>query len=146
MIEWRFSRGVKEQTEKFLEGFSEVIPVEWLQYFDERELEMILCGVQNIDIVDWEKNTVLKNYQKTSKQILWFWKLVAELNNDDRSKLLSFVTGTCRLPHGGFAELIGSNGPQKFVIEKVGKDNQLPRSHTWYGYISYYILHKFIQF
>ena len=69
MIEWRFTRGVKEQTEKFLEGFSEVIPVEWLQYFDERELEMILCGVQNIDIVDWEKHTVLKNYQKTSKQV-----------------------------------------------------------------------------
>ena len=41
------------------------------------------------------------------------------------------MTGTCRLPHGGFSELIGSNGPQKFVIEKVGKENQLPRSHTW---------------
>ena len=59
---------------------------------------------------------------------------MAELNNDDRSKLLSFVTGTCRLPHGGFSELIGSNGPQKFVIEKVGKENQLPRSHTWFVY------------
>ena len=69
-------------------------------------------------------------------QIIWFWKLVAELNNDDRSKLLSFVTGTCRLPHGGFSELIGSNGPQKFVIEKVGKENQLPRSHTWYVYFN----------
>ena len=44
------------------------------------------------------------------------------------------MTGTCRLPHGGFSELIGSNGPQKFVIEKVGKENQLPRSHTWYVY------------
>ena len=44
------------------------------------------------------------------------------------------MTGTCRLPHGGFSELIGSNGPQKFVIEKVGKENQLPRSHTWYEY------------
>ncbi len=26
----------------------------------------------------------------------------------------------------------GSNGPQKFCIEKVGKENWLPRSHTWY--------------
>lgn len=133
MIEWRFTRGVQPQTEKFMEGFGEVIPIEWLQYFDEAELEMILCGVQNIDIQDWEKNTVLKNYQKNSKQIVWFWRLVEELNNDDRSKLLSFVTGTCRLPHGGFSELIGSNGPQKFVIEKVGKENQLPRSHTCFN-------------
>ena len=52
-----------------MEGFGEVIPIEWLQYFDEAELEMILCGVQNIDIADWEKNTVLKNYQKNSKQV-----------------------------------------------------------------------------
>ena len=69
MIEWRFTRGVQPQTEKFMEGFGEVIPIEWLQYFDEAELEMILCGVQNIDIADWEKNTVLKNYQKNSKQV-----------------------------------------------------------------------------
>lgn len=26
----------------------------------------------------------------------------------------------------------GSNGPQKFCIEKVGKETWLPRSHTWY--------------
>ena len=70
MIEWRFTRGVQPQTEKFMEGFGEVIPIEWLQYFDEAELEMILCGVQNIDIADWEKNTVLKNYQKNSKQVI----------------------------------------------------------------------------
>lgn len=28
--------------------------------------------------------------------------------------------------------LTGSNGPQKFCIEKVGKENWLPRSHTWW--------------
>ena len=26
-----------------------VVPLEWLQYFDERELELIICGMQNID-------------------------------------------------------------------------------------------------
>uniref|UniRef100_A0A2K5LKG3 E3 ubiquitin-protein ligase n=1 Tax=Cercocebus atys TaxID=9531 RepID=A0A2K5LKG3_CERAT len=45
-----------------------------------------------------------------------------------------FITGTCRLSLGGFAELIGSHGPQKFCIEKVGKDTWLPRNQfglTW---------------
>lgn len=69
MIDWRFTRGVEEQTTKFLEGFGEVIPIEWLQYFDERELEMMLCGIHKIDIDDWKKNTILKNYQQTSKQV-----------------------------------------------------------------------------
>lgn len=31
-----------------------------------------------------------------------------------------------------FAFVTGSNGPQKFCIEKVGKENWLPRSHTWW--------------
>ena len=40
MIDWRFSRGVKDQTKAFLDGFNEVVPLQWLQYFDERELEV----------------------------------------------------------------------------------------------------------
>jgi len=40
VLEWRFKRGVEEQTKAFLEGFEEVVPLHWLQYFDERELEV----------------------------------------------------------------------------------------------------------
>lgn len=49
MAEWRFSRGVQEQTKAFLDGFNEVVPLQWLQYFDEKELEVrtfvTQCGV-----------------------------------------------------------------------------------------------------
>ena len=44
-----------------------------------------------------------------------------------------YSIGTCRVPVGGFAELMGSNGPQRFCIEKVGKENWLPRSHTCFN-------------
>ena len=40
MTQWRFTRGVEDQTKAFLEGFNEVVPLQWLQYFDERELEV----------------------------------------------------------------------------------------------------------
>ena len=40
MTEWRFKRGVEEQSKAFLDGFNEVVPLQWLQYFDERELEV----------------------------------------------------------------------------------------------------------
>jgi len=133
MIDWRFSRGVKEQTRAFLDGFNEVVPLQWLQYFDERELELMLCGMQEFDIDDWHRNTIYRNYTKTSKQIQWFWQYVRGLDNEKRARLLQFVTGTCRIPVGGFAELLGSNGPQRFCIEKVGKDTWLPRSHTCFN-------------
>lgn len=56
-----------------------------------------------------------------------------QTDNEKRARLLQFVTGTCRVPVGGFAELMGSNGPQRFCIEKVGKDTWLPRSHTCFN-------------
>ncbi|XP_043082730.1 NEDD4-like E3 ubiquitin-protein ligase WWP1 [Puntigrus tetrazona] len=133
MAEWRFSRGVESQTKAFLDGFNEVVPLQWLQYFDEKELEVMLCGMQEVDLQDWQRNTVYRHYTRNSKQIIWFWQFVKEVDNEVRLRLMQFVTGTCRLPLGGFAELMGSNGPQKFCIEKVGKETWLPRSHTCFN-------------
>ncbi|XP_043946210.1 E3 ubiquitin-protein ligase Itchy homolog isoform X1 [Protopterus annectens] len=133
VAEWRLSRGVEEQTQAFFEGFNEVLPQQYLQYFDAKELEVLLCGMQEIDLNDWPRHTIYRHYTRTSKQIIWFWQLVKELDNEKRMRLLQFVTGTCRLPVGGFADLMGSNGPQKFCIEKVGKENWLPRSHTCFN-------------
>ncbi|XP_023682957.2 NEDD4-like E3 ubiquitin-protein ligase WWP2 isoform X3 [Paramormyrops kingsleyae] len=133
LTDWRFTRGVEEQTKAFLDGFNEVVPLEWLRYFDEKELELMLCGMQEVDLSDWQKNTIYRHYTKNSKQIHWFWQVVKEMDNEKRIRLLQFVTGTCRLPVGGFSELIGSNGPQKFCIDKVGKETWLPRSHTCFN-------------
>uniref|UniRef100_A0A803T903 HECT-type E3 ubiquitin transferase n=1 Tax=Anolis carolinensis TaxID=28377 RepID=A0A803T903_ANOCA len=133
MAEWRFSRGVQEQTKAFLDGFNEVVPLQWLQYFDEKELEVMLCGMQEVDLADWQRNTVYRHYTRNSKQIIWFWQFIKEADNEVRMRLMQFVTGTCRLPLGGFAELMGSNGPQKFCVEKVGKETWLPRSHTCFN-------------
>ncbi|UYV69678.1 WWP1 [Cordylochernes scorpioides] len=133
ITDWRFARGQEEQTKAFLDGFNEVLPLEWLHYFDERELELMLCGMQEIDIDDWQRNTIYRHYTRTSKQVVWFWQFVRDMDNEKRARLLQFVTGTCRVPVGGFAELMGSNGPQKFCIEKVGKETWLPRSHTCFN-------------
>ncbi|KAE8576588.1 hypothetical protein XENTR_v10004253 [Xenopus tropicalis] len=133
VAEWRLSRGVEEQTQAFFEGFNEILPQQYLQYFDAKELEVLLCGMQEIDLNDWQRNTIYRHYTRTSKQIIWFWQFVKEIDNEKRMRLLQFVTGTCRLPVGGFADLMGSNGPQKFCIEKVGKENWLPRSHTCFN-------------
>uniref|UniRef100_A0A183IUA2 HECT-type E3 ubiquitin transferase n=1 Tax=Soboliphyme baturini TaxID=241478 RepID=A0A183IUA2_9BILA len=133
MTEWRLNRGVEEQTKAFFAGFNSVFPLEWLQYFDERELELLLCGMQEIDVEDWQRNTIYRGYNSSSKQIQWFWQFTSTLDSVKRARLLQFVTGTCRVPVGGFAELMGSNGLQLFCIEKTGKENWLPRSHTCFN-------------
>lgn len=102
MVSWRFTRGVEEQFKSFLEGFNEIVPIQWLQYFDERELELILVGIQDFDINDWQEHTIYRNYRRSDKQIQWFWQFVRDISDEQRSRLLQFVTGTCRLPIGGF--------------------------------------------
>lgn len=55
LTDWRFTRGVEEQTKAFLDGFNEVAPLEWLRYFDEKELELMLCGSRrNGGIINWK--------------------------------------------------------------------------------------------
>nr|VZI07175.1 unnamed protein product [Spirometra erinaceieuropaei] len=133
MVEWRFNRGVTEQTSAFLKGLFEVVEPAWLQAFDERELELLLSGMPELDVDDWRANTVYRRYTRTSKQVIWFWKFVNSLDNEKRARLLQFITGTCHLPLGGFAELMGSNGRQLFCIERTGTEAWLPRSHTCFN-------------
>uniref|UniRef100_A0A1I8FFY6 HECT-type E3 ubiquitin transferase n=1 Tax=Macrostomum lignano TaxID=282301 RepID=A0A1I8FFY6_9PLAT len=124
--------GTFRTDERLLERLSKRSSV-WsgLRYFDERELELMLCGMQEIDVDDWERSTIYRHYNRSSKQVQWLWRFVRELDNEKRTRLLQFVTGTCRLPVGGFAELIvSSNGPQKFCVEKCGKETSLPRAVT----------------
>ena len=75
MTLWHIKRGVEEQTEAFLRGFNEVIPRSWVQFFDEKELELMLCGMQELDVNEWERHTVYRNYTRNSKQIQWFWQV-----------------------------------------------------------------------
>ena len=65
--------------------------------------------------------------------VLLLLQFVRSMDHEKRSRLLQFVCGTCRVPVGGFAELMGSNGAQRFCIEKVGKETWLPRSHTCFN-------------
>ncbi len=81
--------------------------MQWIQIFNERELELLLCGISKIDILDWERNTIYKHYTENAKQIQWFWQFVREITDEQRARLLQFVTGTCRVPIGGFSELLG---------------------------------------
>ncbi|CAH8582810.1 unnamed protein product [Heterobilharzia americana] len=122
MVNWRFSRGVEDQTNAFLTGFEDVFPLQWLQYFDERELEVLLCGMQQIDVDDWQAHTTYKKYDSRSPQVVWFWRFVRGLTQQKRIRLLQFVTGTCRVPVGGFKNLMEIMVHNHFVSSTLVKN------------------------
>lgn len=76
VIQWRFVSRVQSQMSAFLEGFSQLVPLNLIKIFDEHELELLMCGIQHIDVKDWKHNTLYKgDYNVNSKTIQWFWRV-----------------------------------------------------------------------
>ncbi|ROJ29158.1 E3 ubiquitin-protein ligase NEDD4 [Anabarilius grahami] len=134
VMQWRFVDRIQRQMTAFKEGFYELIPQDLIKIFDENELELLMCGLGDVDVNDWRENTKYKNsYNANHPAIIWFWKTVLLMDAEKRIRLLQFVTGTSRVPMNGFAELYGSNGPQLFTIEQWGARDKLPRAHTCFN-------------
>uniref|UniRef100_A0AAQ6ALI5 HECT-type E3 ubiquitin transferase n=1 Tax=Amphiprion ocellaris TaxID=80972 RepID=A0AAQ6ALI5_AMPOC len=134
MVKWRIERGVVQQTESLVRGFYEVVDARLVSVFDARELELVIAGTAEIDLSDWRNNTEYRGgYHDNHIVIRWFWAAVERFNNEQRLRLLQFVTGTSSIPYEGFASLRGSNGPRRFCVEKWGKVTSLPRAHTCFN-------------
>jgi len=70
---------------------------------------------------------IILGYHDGHQVIRWFWSSIEQFTNEQRLRLLQFVTGTSSIPYEGFSALRGSTSPRKFCIEKWGKANSLPR-------------------
>lgn len=132
VTEWKIVKRVEEQFNAFMSGFNELIPADLVNVFDERELELLIGGIADIDVDDWKKHTDYRGYQESDEVIQNFWKIVRSWDAEQKSRLLQFTTGTSRIPVNGFKDLQGSDGPRRFTIEKSGDPAALPKSHTWY--------------
>jgi hypothetical protein len=117
-----------------MKGFNEIIPQRCIALFDPKEFELLLSGLGDVNIKDWQMNTAFKGeYNMQHRVIQWFWMAMYSFPNELRLRFLQFVTGTSRVPMNGFAELQGSNGYQKFTIQSWGDFKSLPRAHTCFN-------------
>lgn len=136
IVEYRLQTSVAEQMNNFIIGFHEIIPKDLVAIFDEQELELLISGLPDIDVADWQNNSTYNNYSPSSEQIQWFWRAVKSFDNEERAKLLQFATGTSKVPLNGFKELRGANGGCKFSIHRdYGSTERLPLSHTCFNQV-----------
>ncbi|OJJ49588.1 hypothetical protein ASPZODRAFT_109119 [Penicilliopsis zonata CBS 506.65] len=133
VTEWKIMKRVEEQFNAFMSGFNELIPADLVNVFDERELELLIGGIADIDVDDWKKHTDYRGYQESDEVVQNFWKIVRTWDAEQKSRLLQFTTGTSRIPVNGFKDLQGSDGPRRFTIEKSGDPGALPKSHTCFN-------------
>ncbi|NXX61304.1 SMUF1 ligase, partial [Scopus umbretta] len=138
-VNWRFMRGIEAQFLALQKGFNELIPQHLLKPFDQKELELIIGGLDKIDLNDWKSNTRLKHCMADSNIVKWFWQAVETFDEERRARLLQFVTGSTRVPLQGFKALQGSTGaagPRLFTIHLIDANtDNLPKAHTCFNRI-----------
>lgn len=134
--QYRLYSSIKDQIESLSGGFYEIIPKDLIAIFNEQELELLISGTPDIDVDEWRAATEYNGYTSSDPNIVWWWRALKSFNRDERAKLLSFATGTSRVPLGGFVELQGVQGVQRFSIHKAyGASDRLPQAHTCFNQI-----------
>eukprot|EP00210_Caulerpa_lentillifera_P001904 g1831.t1 len=123
---------VKSVFDPLKSGFLEVCQSVNLNSLQPIELEEILCGLKETDVADLKSHTSYTSCESTSSIVVWFWEIFSNYSENEKRKLLAFVTGSDRAPVSGF----GALNP-KFTIRKVDNNFQsLPTSATCYNRLS----------
>ncbi|CAM6087608.1 unnamed protein product [Calypogeia fissa] len=137
LSQWHLQDSIELQFQALNRGLARVIDPTLLQYFDEMELEWLMGGFLDIDVLDWRKNTRYScgySDKRRCKMIRWFWELVESWSPEKRAQLLQFVTGTSKLPYPeGFKELSGPEGFNCFRIVRIKDSTRLPQAHTCFN-------------
>ena len=55
-------QNISEEKWICMQGLNELVPDSLLSIFDERELELLLCGIGKIDMDDFRKNTMVTSF------------------------------------------------------------------------------------
>jgi hypothetical protein len=61
----------------------------------ESELDLLVGGLENIDIEDLRANSLYEGFLSSSQQIVWFWDILRSLSIEQRRHFLK-VTTRCR--------------------------------------------------
>ncbi|KAK6633232.1 hypothetical protein RUM44_003833 [Polyplax serrata] len=137
---WLLVEGVSRQMEALREGFEAVFPLQQLHMFYPEELDAVFCG--SGQQLGWDVKTLSEcfrpdhGYTLDSKAIRFLFEVLSSYNADEQRLFLQFVTGSPRLPVGGFKSL----SPPLTVVRKdvegdASSDNFLPSVMTCVNYL-----------
>ncbi|TKA80270.1 hypothetical protein B0A55_03037 [Friedmanniomyces simplex] len=138
VVEYTLGSGVQRQIDAFRTGFSQVFPYSALKAFTPDELVMLFGRVDE----DWSLETLMDSikadhgYNLDSKSVRNLLQVMSELPPAARRDFLQFVTGSPKLPIGGFKSLT----PMFTVVCKPSEppltsDDYLPSVMTCANYL-----------
>ncbi|XP_028115773.1 E3 ubiquitin-protein ligase UPL6-like isoform X1 [Camellia sinensis] len=129
----RLNFQIRQQSSHFLRGFQQLIQKDWIDMFNEHELQLLISGsVDGFDVEDLRAHTnYAGGYYSDHYVIDMFWEVLRNFSRENQMKFLKFVTGCSRGPLLGFKYL-----EPLFCIQRAGGDaseetlDRLPTSAT----------------
>uniref|UniRef100_A0A8C5HZZ3 E3 ubiquitin-protein ligase HECTD3-like n=1 Tax=Gouania willdenowi TaxID=441366 RepID=A0A8C5HZZ3_GOUWI len=112
----------KQQIEAMLAGLLKVVPQAVLDLITWKELETKVCGDSEITLEALKQVVCFDCRDQSDVRLRYFWEAMANFTNEDRSRLLRFITGRTRLPAAFNIFFDDSCGGEKI--------DELPRSST----------------
>ena len=97
MAQHRMTTAIRSQIDAFLEGFHELAPAELISVFSPTELELLICGLPEVDIEELRLNTEYHQYRESDDVIVWLWDVVRGFTREEKAMFLQFVTGTSKV-------------------------------------------------
>lgn len=107
VIDLTLGTGVERQIEAFRSGFSQVFPYSALRAFTPNELVMLFGQIEE----DWSMETLMDSikadhgFNMDNKSVRNLLQTMSDLDPQHRRDFLQFVTGSPKLPIGGFKSL-----------------------------------------
>jgi hypothetical protein len=99
-----------------------------LSLFRPEELELLVAGTPHLDFSALEAVTAYEGgFSKDHPTVKAFWRVVHGLSDEDKRRLLLFVTGCAKAPIGGLGSL-------PFKVQRNGVDSErLPTASTCFN-------------
>jgi hypothetical protein len=153
MLAWLISGRYEPALSYFIDAFHSIIPEDVLKHFSPKEMQLLLGGSPEIDVLALKAQAVYTGgYSETSDVVTWFWTIVAEeMDLEMLPKLLTFITGCACVPSSGCLKpaltitmVDGSSGNSRNDSDGDGDASgngvddivhMLPRAHTCFNQI-----------
>ncbi|TVY94218.1 putative E3 ubiquitin-protein ligase [Lachnellula willkommii] len=135
-VRYLLDTAVARQFEPFKRGFFTVCGGNALSLFRPEEIELLIRGSDEpLDIASLRAVSICENWgvpnaSETEPVVSWFWESFQNANPKDQRKLLSFITGSDRIPAMGATNLV-------IKLSCLGNDSlRFPVARTCFNMLS----------
>ncbi|KAH8253412.1 hypothetical protein KR032_005476 [Drosophila birchii] len=127
IADYKLNVQIRRHCNAFRKGLSNVLPIEWLYMFSNKELQILISGAEiPIDLEDLKKHCKYGGeFTPEHPSIVAFWAALEGFDDMQRRNLLRFVTSCSRPPLLGFKDL-----DPPFLIQNAGDMERLPTAST----------------